>query len=250
MTAVLVVIQARMGSTRLPGKVLADLGGRPSLGLQLARLERLDDARVVVATSDEARDDAVAELAERQGAPVVRGPEADVLTRFGLALAAHPADEVVRLTADCPLTDPDLVRAVLALRRQTDADYAGNTLIRTFPDGLDVEVMTADALRTALAEATDDLDREHVTRFLVRQPRRFRLANLRGPVSLADERWTVDTADDLARLRTIVASLDDPLTAPWLEVLAVVGATSHPAEDAVQPDVVADLTLDQLLQEA
>ena len=176
----LVVIQARMGSTRLPGKVLADLGGRPLLGLQLARLERLPEAQIVVATSDLPGDDPVAALADEYGVPSVRGPEQDVLGRFALAVAAHPGDEVVRLTADCPLTDPGLVEAVLALRRATDADYAGNTLIRTFPDGLDVEVMTAATFATADRESTDPLDREHVTRFVLRNPHRFRSANLRA----------------------------------------------------------------------
>ena len=245
-----VVIQARMGSTRLPGKVLADLGGRPLLGLQLARLECLPDARIVVATSDRPGDDAVAALAAEYGVPCVRGPEHDVLSRFALAVAAHPGDEVVRLTADCPLTDAGLVEAVLALRRATDADYAGNTLIRTFPDGLDVEVMTAATFAAVDREATDPLDREHVTRFVLRHPQRFRSANLRAPRPLAAERWTVDTIEDLERVREIVAALDDPVGAAWDEVLACAGTTTRSCEDPVQTDVVADLTLDQLLQEA
>ena len=246
----LIVIQARTGSTRLPGKVLADLDGRPLLGFQLARLGRVADARVVVATTDLDRDDAVADLCAELGVACVRGPEDDVVTRFALAVDAHPADEVIRLTADCPLTDPALVAAVRNLRRLTDADYAGNTPIRTFPDGLDVEVMTAATFATIHREAVDPLDREHVTRFVLQRPDRFRIANLRAPVALADERWTVDTPEDLARVREIVAVLDDPLTTPWDRVLAVAGTTTPSAVDTVQADVVADLTLDQLLQEA
>jgi spore coat polysaccharide biosynthesis protein SpsF (cytidylyltransferase family) len=247
MTA-LVVIQARMGSTRLPGKVLADLGGRPLLGLQLARLGHLAAAEVVVATSDQDQDDPIAAFAEDHGVACVRGPESDVLARFALALDRHPADEVVRLTADCPLTDPELVRAALALRRSTDADYAGNTPIRTFPDGLDVEAMTASALRTADDEADEPDDREHVTRFILRRPDRFRLANFRAPVTLADERWTVDTAADLQRVRTIVAALPDPVTAGWEEILAAVGTTVTPSIDSVQPEVAADLMITSLLE--
>ena len=244
------VIQARMGSTRLPGKVLADLGGRPLLGLQLARLERLADAEIVVATSDLPGDDPVAALADECGVACVRGPEADVLSRIALAVATHPSEEVVRLTADCPLTDPGLVEAVLALRRATDADYAGNTLIRTFPDGLDVEVMTATTFATVDRDATEPLDREHVTRFVLRHPERFRSANLRSPRALAAERWTVDTSEDLDRVRAIVADLDDPVGAGWDQILARAGTTTRPCEDPVQTDVIADLTLDQLLQEA
>jgi len=246
----LVVIQARMGSSRLPGKVLADLGGRPLLGLQLERLARLAEARVVVATSDLRQDDPVATLATDHDVACIRGPEDDVLARFAMAVIDHPADEVVRLTADCPLTDPDLVAAVIALRRSTGADYAGNTLIRTFPDGLDVEVMTAATFAAAHTEATDPLDREHVTRFILRRPERFRLANLRTPVAMAAERWTVDTAEDLERVRAIVAGLDDPVGAPWDRILALAGTTTRLCEDPVQTLVVADRTLDPRLLEA
>ena len=152
----LCVIQARMGSTRLPGKVLADLGGRPMLAFMLARVAPLVGRgveEVVVATSDGAIDEPVAEVARAAGVAAVRGSEHDVLGRYLLALEDHPADTVVRLTADCPLTDPALVSEVLALHRRAGADYTSNTLIRTFPDGLDVEVMAAAALRTAAAEA-------------------------------------------------------------------------------------------------
>jgi spore coat polysaccharide biosynthesis protein SpsF (cytidylyltransferase family) len=246
----LIVIQARMGSTRLPGKVLADLAGRPLLAFQLARLGRIPEAEVVVATTDLDRDDPVAELAAAHGVGCVRGSEADVLSRFAKALAAHPAEEVVRLTADCPLTDPGLVEAARTLLRSTGADYAGNTPIRTFPDGLDVEVMTAETFATIDREATDPLDREHVTRFVLQRPERFRLANLRAPGALADERWTVDTPEDLARVREIVGLLEQPLSAPWGEILAMAGTTTEPAVDEVQPAVIADLRVDELLLQA
>jgi spore coat polysaccharide biosynthesis protein SpsF (cytidylyltransferase family) len=248
--SVVVVIQARTGSTRLPGKVLADLGDRPMLAFQLERLAPLPDAELVVATTDLERDDAVADLAAARGVACVRGPEDDVVARFALAVTAHPAAVVVRLTADCPLIDPALVEAVVALRAATGADYAGNTAIRTFPDGLDVEAMTAETFAAVVQDATDPLDREHVTRFVLRRPNRFRIANLRAPVTLADERWTIDTPADLDRVRHIVAALDHPQTAGWEEILAVAGTTTRPAVDAVQPDVVADLTIDQLPQEA
>jgi spore coat polysaccharide biosynthesis protein SpsF len=148
------VVQARTGSTRLPGKVLADLGGEPLLAFMLRRLRPIAVDRLVVATSDDRRDDAVAAVAERAGVAVVRGPEDDVLARFAIALDAHPADTVVRLTADCPLVDPDVVDEALALHRRSGAAYTSNTLIRTFPDGLDVEVVSADALTDAASHAT------------------------------------------------------------------------------------------------
>jgi spore coat polysaccharide biosynthesis protein SpsF len=213
------VIQARTGSRRLPGKVLTDIGGMPSLELQLRRLQGLRVDALVVATTDQPGDDPVADLATRLGVEVVRGPEDDVLARFVVALEAHPADEVIRLTADCPLTDPTLVEAVLGLRRRTNADYASNSIIRTFPDGLDVEVVSATALRAAAGAATDAFEREHVTPFLYRRPHEFRLAALVGEHDYGDVRWTLDTADDLAVLRHLVLRASAPVDAPWTSFL-------------------------------
>jgi spore coat polysaccharide biosynthesis protein SpsF len=215
------VVQARTGSTRLPGKVLADLHGRPMLGFLLDRLARLEVDDLVVATSDLARDDPVAEVARTRGVAVVRGSEADVLDRFLTALDAFPADVVVRVTADCPLSDPAVIRAAIELQAATGADYVSNSLLRTFPVGLDVEVVTAAALRQAATEASDRPEREHVTPFLYRRPERYRLAALRAPERLATRRWTVDTPTDLDRVRTIVAAVDDPIGAPWRSMLAV-----------------------------
>ncbi|HMQ24518.1 MAG TPA: glycosyltransferase family protein, partial [Acidimicrobiales bacterium] len=217
------VVQARMGSTRLPGKVLADLGGRPVLQLMLERLTRAHVDRLVVATSNRPGDDPVADLAEALGVPVVRGSEADVLGRFLLALDRFPADDVVRLTADCPLIDPLVVDAAIGLHRRTGADYTSNTLERTFPDGLDVEVVRTEALRVAAAEAERADEREHVTPFVYHRPERFVLASLETGEQLGHERWTLDTADDLDRLRAVVAGLDDPVAAGWHDVLAVAG---------------------------
>ena len=233
------VVQARMGSTRLPGKVLAELGGRSVLALLLARLGTAGLGPAVVATSHLERDDILAAEAARLGAVVVRGPEDDVLSRFAATLERVPADRVVRLTADCPLLDPQLVLAALALHRTSGADYTSNTLERTFPDGLDVEVIEADALMEAAVEATDPFEREHVTPFLYRRPDRYRLASLETPALLGHERWTLDTPEDLDQLRTIVAGLADPVRAGWREVLAVAGRQGgtprrFPAPDGVR----------------
>lgn len=220
----LVVVQARTGSTRLPGKVLADLGGRPMLALQLARLARLDASyHVVVATSDRPGDDAVADIAAGAGVDVVRGSEQDVLGRFALALERWRCDTVVRLTGDCPLSDPGIVADAVRLHRVERADYTSNVLPRSFPKGLDVEVVTAAALEAAHTEAVPGPDREHVTPFVYRRPERFRLANLDSGTSDGGEWWTVDTADDLADVRSIVDRLDDPVDATWHDVMRIVG---------------------------
>ncbi len=234
------VVQARSGSTRFPGKVLADLAGRTMLGFMLERLATLEGARVVVATSDLERDDPVAQVGADAGAAVVRGPEADVLERFGLALEAHPADTVVRLTGDCPLVDPAIVADVLALHRATGADYTCNVLPRTFPKGLDVEALSAAALEEAVAEATDPAEREHVTPYVYRRPGRFRLANLRSGEDLGRERWTVDTPEDLEVVRELVGALGADAAFGWRDVLAVAGAPAPRAGLVLRPATPAD----------
>lgn len=228
------VVQARTGSTRLPGKVLAELCGRPMLAFLLERLVSLHVDHLVVATSDLVQDDPVADAARRRGVDVVRGSESDVLDRFLRALDAYPADVVVRLTADCPLSDPAIIEAAIDLRAATGADYASNSLLRTFPVGLDVEVVSTDALREAAAEATDAAEREHVMPFIYRRPERYRLAALRTPALAATQRWTVDTPADLERVRSIVARLRNPLSADWLEMLAVAPAPAARGETSAE----------------
>jgi spore coat polysaccharide biosynthesis protein SpsF len=230
--SVLCVVQARTGSSRLPGKVLADVDGRPMLRYMLDRLTGLAVDDLVVATSVLDRDQPVADVAADAGVQVLRGPEADVLARFAAALNAHPADTVVRLTADCPLVDPAVVTAVVELHHDAGADYTCNVLPRTFPKGLDVEVVAAPALRRAVVEATDPPEREHVTPYLYRHPEHFRLANLRSGEDLGDERWTVDTADDLEFVRTVAARFAGRGAFGWRDVLDAVGRTP------IDPDVL------------
>lgn len=235
------VVQARMRSSRLPGKVVADLDGRPMLAFMLNRLRPLAVHQLVVATSDLPTDDPVAEVATASGANVVRGSELDVLDRFRLTLEHFPSEAVVRLTADCPLVDPAVVAAVIERHRATDADYTSNTLLRDFPKGLDVEVMSASALRTAASEASDSDEREHVTPFLYRRPERFRLVALRGPLPCGNERWTVDTSEDLERIRRMVAGLRTH-AAGWQDFLSVAPSSGGPGPTQVwlRPAVADD----------
>ena len=195
---ILGIVQARMSSTRLPGKVMKPILGMPMIGRQLERLARCESLdRLVVATSRDASDDALAAYVESRGVRVFRGALDDVLGRFAGAAAANgPADHVVRLTADCPLADPGVVDACVWRHVETGADYTSNTIDRTYPDGLDVEAMTAAALRTMAREARDPYEREHVTPYLYRRPERFHIAQLTQAAQLADRRWTVDTPED------------------------------------------------------
>ncbi|MBW8859527.1 MAG: glycosyltransferase family protein [Caulobacter sp.] len=206
----LAVLQARMSSRRLPGKVLADLAGAPMV---LRQIERLNRARrlgtIVVATSDQASDDVLAACLDKAGVAVFRGSLDDVLARFIGAIDAFGATgTVVRLTADCPLADPAVIDETLALHTASGADYTSNTPARrSFPKGLDVEVFEATALRAAADETTDPYDREHVTPFLYRRPERFRIAGLEQAADEGEVRWTVDRHDDLDFVRAVYAGL-------------------------------------------
>jgi spore coat polysaccharide biosynthesis protein SpsF len=202
---VVALVQARTGSTRLPGKVLMDLHGRPMLAQLLSRLsraQRIDE--VVVATSELDGDDAVAQVAEAEGVRVFRGDERDVLARMLGAARMAEADLVVRVTGDCPLIDPDVVDQVVS--ELGDHDLASNAIIRTFPRGLDTEVLTRDALERIAELASSPESREHVTWFAYRE--RPDLFKLRSVESGEGDRyaaldWSVDTADDLERVRRL-----------------------------------------------
>lgn len=219
----LAVVQARMSSTRLPGKVLADVGGEPLLGLLLQRLRRsesLDD--VVIATSVESSDAPLEHFGHEHGVHVHRGPLEDVLGRFVEAIGAFDGI-VVRITADCPLIDPRIVDAVVAaLRDAPAAAYASNVEPRTFPDGLDVEAVRSQTLRDIASEVSLPDLREHVTLHLRRHPDRWKQTSVVHQPDLGALRWTVDTAADLAFVRAVVerlgadryaAGLDDVLSA-------------------------------------
>lgn len=235
------VVQARMGSTRFPGKIVAELGGKSVLQFMLDRLRGLPIEHLIVATTNLPIDDPVVEIASAAGFKVVRGSETDVLSRFIHALDAYQADAIVRLTADCPLADPSLINAAIALLADSGADYASNTLVRTFPDGLDVEVLRAEALRQAASEATDPIEREHVTPFIYRRPERYRLVALRGEKLLGNERWTLDTPEDLEFLQKVVDRLETK-GLNWLDVLSVAGVRETPEPGALhlRPATIED----------
>lgn len=192
-----VIVQARMTSTRLPGKVLLPLGGEPMLARLVERLRRVKHANaIVIATTTNASDDAIVALCDRLGVAHRRGSEHDVLSRYAEAAALHHADAVVRVTSDCPLIDPALIDHVIARYQVGDADYVSNMLPPSWPYGMAVEVFSAKALAEAHAEARQAAEREHVTPFLYAQPERYRLYNVTSPVDLSAQRWTVDTPED------------------------------------------------------
>lgn len=197
---VLAIIQARMTSSRLPGKVLRPILGEPMMGRQIERLrrsKRLDE--LVVATSTDATDDVIADYCATLGVRTHRGSLQDVLGRYAGALEAlGPADHVARLTADCPLADWRVIDDCIALHLETGADYTSNSVDRWFPRGLDVEVFKAPLLPVIAREAADPYEREHVTPFFYRHPERFDLKQLTQPAYEGNLRWTVDTPEDFA----------------------------------------------------
>lgn len=218
------IIQARVGSTRLPGKVLADLCGRPLLAqvIERAKLIRGLD-RVVVATTTAERDRPLLELAGRCGAEAFSGSEEDVLDRYYRAAQSFGAETVVRLTADCPLLDPEVSGRVLARFRQGDVDYASNCRPPTFPNGLETEVFSFAALERAWSEAVLTSEIEHVTPYIWKRPQSFRLANVTSPVDLSALRWTVDEPQDLEFVRAVYGRLHREGAPPFglAEVLAL-----------------------------
>ncbi len=206
---VLAILQARMSSTRLPGKVMRPLLGEPMVWRQWERILRAKlISRLVLATSDDPSDDVLASFAASHGMACHRGSLDDVLARFaGAAEAFGPADHIVRLTADCPLTDPALIDAVIAHQIAGGADYTSNSVERSFADGLDVEVMRWDTLFRAAAEAPPGPAREHVTMHIYRHPAEFRLAAFTQGTDQSHWRWTVDTPDDFAMVARVYAAL-------------------------------------------
>ena len=200
-----IIVQARMTSTRLPGKVLAPVLGRPLMAYQLERLRRVKLAdRFVVATTTGPTDDPIAGLAESMGWTVVRGSEDDVLARYWQAAQEVGADVIVRSTADCPLIDPVPVDDLLRRFAIGDADYA-TTL--GLADGMGFEVFNRRVLETLAWQSWEPESREHVTWAIYTHPERWRCIGIEADVDRATERWTVDTAEDLELVCRIIESL-------------------------------------------
>jgi spore coat polysaccharide biosynthesis protein SpsF (cytidylyltransferase family) len=203
------IIQARVRSSRLPGKVLASVAGHPMLWhvvRRVCRARRVD--QVVVATSTHPADDVIAEFCRQTGIHCTRGSETDVLDRYHQAAHDASADVIVRITADCPLIDPAVIDAVAAAYQSADFDYVSNIDPPTYPDGLDAEAFGFKALQTAWSEARLPSEREHVTPYLRNHPERFRTANVAHAQDLSHLRWTVDTLEDLAFVRAIRHALN------------------------------------------
>lgn len=217
-----VIVQARLGSSRLPGKVLKPLAGGTVLQEVLRRCRAIPGAHLVVCAVPEGKnDDPVAEEAQRCGAIVTRGSEADVLDRYLKAAREVAADVVMRVTSDCPLIDPEVCGAVLRLRAAESADYACNNLPPSFPHGLDCEAFTRHALELAWREGMASEDREHVTPWLRRAPT-IRRGALVGPGGdCVHLRWTLDFPEDYDFFKAVFAFMPAPPIIPRWQELAI-----------------------------
>jgi len=204
---ILALLQARMSSTRLPGKVLKPILGRPMILHQIDRIwrARLID-KLILCTSDNSSDDGLAEVCTNHGVLVFRGSLDDVLDRFYQAALPEMPDHILRLTGDCPLTDPDIIDQVIQHHLDGGFDYTSNVLPPTWPDGLDVEIFRAQQLVDAWQNATEEFDREHATPWIYRRADRF-LGNLKNSSDMSALRWTVDEPDDLECIRRIFEGL-------------------------------------------
>ncbi len=204
------IVQARMGSVKLPGKVMESMSGKPVLGHVLDRLETASSVwGAIVATTTSVLDDPIELYCHERGVRCFRGEENDVLDRYRECADLIAAETVVRVTADCPLIDPGIVDFVVDvfLCEGGGVDYVSNGLPPTFPEGLDVEVFSRDALERAWKDAEDPAEREHVTLYFWKNADIFRLLNVRNPTDLSPIRWTLETQEDLVLIREIYEDL-------------------------------------------
>lgn len=199
------IIQARMGSTRLPGKMLHRIAGKTVLEHVVERVRRATTVRrIIVATTVNPADRKIGSLAEKAGATVFYGSEEDVLDRYYKAARECGAETIVRVTGDCPVIDPALIDRIAHAFTGKDVDYASNALPPTFPDGMDVEVFSFSALERAWTEAVLPSEREHVTPYIYSHPERFRIANLTNAIDASALRLTLDEHSDEILIRKII----------------------------------------------
>jgi spore coat polysaccharide biosynthesis protein SpsF len=217
-----------MGSSRLPGKVLMDVGSQSVLARTVGRLSRAKMVGMIgVATTTCASDDVIANYAEQMGVACFRGPEHDVLARYRGAAEAFRADMVVRITSDCPLIDPEIVDEVVGVCMREDADFACNTMPRTFPRGLDTEVFTKAALLRAEAISNEPHQREHVTPIFYERRDLFRFRSIEAEENHSRYRWTVDTQEDLELIRAIYSNFENGDDFTWRQVVALMQRMPH-----------------------
>lgn len=219
---IVAIIQARMRSSRLPAKVMMEIAGEPMLAHVINRVRRASmPSKVIVATSTRSEDDVIQDLCNSRGVPIFRGSELDVLDRYYQASREYAADVVIRITSDCPLIEPEVLDRVVNAFLAARPDYASNTIVRSYPRGLDVEVVGIASLMRAWSEAAKAHQRAHVTPYFYENPTLFQCLNVADEFEHSVHRWTVDTSEDLAFVRAIYARLGPTDIFGWRDVLAL-----------------------------
>jgi len=216
---VVALVQARMGSTRLPGKVLKSIVGKPMIELLLTRLSQSTELdEIVLATSEEKQNDQLQSVVESLGYRCIRGSEKDVLNRFYKSAKCVGADVIVRITGDCPLVDAALVDQCIQGYRGANVDYFSNVSPATYPDGLDVEVMSFESIERAKNETDSEFDREHVTPY-IRNSDSFSKSSMRYIEDLSNQRWSVDEPEDLTVVTNVFRHFSPDILFDWMQVL-------------------------------
>ncbi|MBU3759285.1 MAG: acylneuraminate cytidylyltransferase [Candidatus Omnitrophica bacterium] len=216
------LIQARMGSSRLPGKVMEDIEGKAMLARVIERVQKAAGlSAVAVVTSVTEQDQAIENFCLRVGVPCFRGSENNVLDRYYRAASYFKAEAVMRITSDCPLIDPVVIDELIWMFKEAKADYGSNFFERRFPRGLDAEVMTFAALEKVWMQAKEPYQQTHVTPYFYQNPSLFNIASLRCPMDQSAKRWTVDTLDDLCFVRAVYHILRPRDFFNWREILDV-----------------------------
>lgn len=223
-----------MGSRRLPGKVFMNLLGKPMLAWQLNSLKKLD-IPIIVATTNKLDDDCIEDLAIRNGLQCIRGSEHDVFERFVSVRADFPMDNYVRITGDCPLISPIVLREVVEMHKRSGSDYSSNTLVRSFPDGLDVEIFTDNAFFRLMNMELCEYQREHVTPGFYQNPQTFKLINLLEERNLGHLRWTIDIISDFKWLESLLFSMNAVEIPEYEDILDFI--VNNPKYNRIQSDI-------------
>ena len=218
--SILLVVQAGHDGTDRRERQLTPFAGRTMLDMALQRLSGFTEGPLIVAISDLPIDQEVEEIARANDAATVRGPSDDMLARFVEVIADYPAEHLVRVTADSPFIDHHIVSEIVATHVASGADYTSNTLLRTYPKGLDVEVIRSDSLLDAAEQATADAERNGVTTFVQRRPANYKLQAVLAAGDYEDHDWTADGAESLAHLQSVLNSAGGNATTAWSDLLA------------------------------
>lgn len=199
----LVILQARTGSTRLPGKVLKELNSVPMIMWQVKRINQSGIGHLVVATTDSPSDDQLVDVLHSYDVDFIRGPIQDVAQRFNIALLKYAPQDFIRLTADCPLFMPEIMVSMWTYYQKSECEYLSNTFPPSFPDGLDIEIIKTSAFLKLLKKNLTEMEKEHVTLGLYRRPHEFKVVNYENSRDLSNLRWTVDYEDDFEYIKEI-----------------------------------------------